>query len=153
MVVLNPYAGTIVDMKLMFKEYTWPNKVRPKILSIEDAQINVVPDRSVIIQLGINRGIERSGGVVANRAQMFCNLAVFSLAAVDVHNILDDIYNCMLKTLDGDTPTQNLWYVSNRFSTIDKIVPAQMFSFPIARDPSRQEFFRGNMNLGIYIRS
>lgn len=150
MVTTNILAGTFDDLKMMFKEYAWPNKYRPKILSVEDAQANAVPDRSIIIQLGIARGIEKSGGSVANRALLFCSLAIYCTAPYASQKILDDVYNCIFKTMDGGSPA-TLWYASNRFTTIQKIVPAQTYSLPVARDPVRQDFFRATMNLGIYV--
>lgn len=149
MVTLNVYAGTFADLKLMFDAYSWPNKIRPKIYSVNQVLANVVPDRSMIIQIGISKAVERVSGALANRPVMFCNLAIFAKSPDSAQKMLDDVFNCIFKTNDTDSPA-HLWYVSNLFTTIDKIVPAQLFILPIARDPSRPEFYRGNVNLGIY---
>jgi hypothetical protein len=150
---INPIQGTVNDLKLMFKAYAWPNKVRPKVFESAEVQgANVVPDRSIMIEIGILRGVERSSGALANRPVMQAHIVVFAYSPTEVKKIMDDIFTCIFKTLDGDSPTQRLWYISRRFSHIEKIVPAQMFMRPIVREPIRQEFMRQDLFLGIYVK-
>jgi hypothetical protein len=149
----NPFQATANDLKLMFKAYRWPNKVRPHVFESIDVQaVNVVPDRSLIITVGMLRGVERTSGVLANRPVMLAQLTAYAYSGSDVTNIIDDVFTCIFKTLDDDTPTPRLWYVSRRFSSIEKIVPAQTRANAVRREHIRQEFFRQDMFAGLYIK-
>jgi hypothetical protein len=152
MVLKNPEINTIADLKVMLAACTWPNGVRPTVFDIVDIQDEIVPDRSLILQMGILKGVERAGTGIANKALMLCQMRIYGLDAEEVRRIADDLWTLIFKTFDSSNPPV-LWYVSNQFAAIEKIVPAQTYRPPLMRDPEKPEYWTTWLNLGIYTKS